>query len=145
MPTAEKERKIYDLKKKNQELEKFKFVLDFKIKELKKQIEPRENQISAMQDRVKDMDAELERYHKINSQLDERIGELRKELNDTQASTKNKMIQARNLVCLSQFFNLLPDSPLTLACCAFVDCASGQIQDGAAGLYAEHPGQQLSA
>ena len=39
------EKRIYDLKKKNQELEKFKFVLDYKIKELKKQIEPRENDI----------------------------------------------------------------------------------------------------
>ena len=29
------------MKKKNQELEKFKFVLDFKIKELKRTIEPR--------------------------------------------------------------------------------------------------------
>ena len=28
----EKEKRIYDLKKKNQELEKFKFVLDYKIK-----------------------------------------------------------------------------------------------------------------
>ena len=111
MLTAEKERKIYDLKKKNQELEKFKFVLDYKIKELRKQIEPRENQISAMKDRVKEMDAELERYHKINSQLDERIGELRKELNDTQASTKNKMIQARHLVRMAHvdvFSNNLP-------------------------------------
>ena len=39
---ADKEKRIFDLKKKNQELEKFKFVLDYKIKELKKQIEPRE-------------------------------------------------------------------------------------------------------
>ena len=30
-----REKKIYELKKKNQELEKFKFVLDYKIKELK--------------------------------------------------------------------------------------------------------------
>lgn len=43
---GEKERRIYDLKKKNQELEKFKFVLDYKIKELKKQIEPREQEIA---------------------------------------------------------------------------------------------------
>ena len=36
------------VQKKNQELEKFKFVLDYKIKELKTQIEPRENEIAAM-------------------------------------------------------------------------------------------------
>merc|ERR1712159_384501 len=36
---GDKEQKIYDLKKQNQELEKFKFVLDYKIKELKAQID----------------------------------------------------------------------------------------------------------
>jgi hypothetical protein len=33
-----KEKKIFELKKKNQELDKFKFVLDFKIRELKQQV-----------------------------------------------------------------------------------------------------------
>ena len=50
-----KEKRIYDLKKKNQELEKFKFVLDYKIKELKKQIEPRENDIKAMKEQIQVM------------------------------------------------------------------------------------------
>ena len=44
----EKEKKVYDLKKRNQELEKFKFVLDYRIKELKEQVEPRENEIAEM-------------------------------------------------------------------------------------------------
>ena len=48
------EKRIYDLKKKNQELEKFKFVLDYKIKELKKQIEPRENDIKAMKEQIQE-------------------------------------------------------------------------------------------
>jgi len=43
------------LKKKNQELEKFKFVLDYKIKELRKQIEPRENDIKAMKDQIQEV------------------------------------------------------------------------------------------
>jgi hypothetical protein len=34
--------RINELKKKTQELEKFKFVLDYKIKELKRDIGPRE-------------------------------------------------------------------------------------------------------
>ena len=46
------EKSIYELKKKNQELEKFKFVLDYKIKELKGQIEPRENDIREMKDQI---------------------------------------------------------------------------------------------
>jgi predicted RNase H-like nuclease (RuvC/YqgF family) len=45
---VDKEKRIYDLRKKNQELEKFKFVLDYKIKELKRQIEPREAEIGKM-------------------------------------------------------------------------------------------------
>ncbi|KAJ1461241.1 hypothetical protein M885DRAFT_611963 [Pelagophyceae sp. CCMP2097] len=79
-----KEKKIYELKKKNQELEKFKFVLDYKIKELKRQIEPRETEISTMQSQIKAMDRELEQYHKSNAQLDLMIGELRGKLDAMQ-------------------------------------------------------------
>jgi len=43
------------LKKKNQELEKFKFVLDYKIKELKKQIEPREKDIKQMREQISEV------------------------------------------------------------------------------------------
>jgi len=39
---ADKEHRIKELKQKTQELEKFKFVLDYKIKELKREIKPRE-------------------------------------------------------------------------------------------------------
>jgi len=49
------EKRIYDLKKKNQELEKFKFVLDYKIKELKKQIEPREKDIRQMKQQISEV------------------------------------------------------------------------------------------
>jgi len=40
-----REKKIYGLKKKTQELEKFKFVLDFKIKDLNRDIAPKELKI----------------------------------------------------------------------------------------------------
>lgn len=43
------------MKKKNQELEKFKFVLDYKIKELKKQIEPRETDIKNMKEQIQEV------------------------------------------------------------------------------------------
>ena len=61
---GEKEKKINKLKKKNQNLEKHKFVLDYKIKSLKKQIEPRQNKILSMKDKVKSLDVELETLHK---------------------------------------------------------------------------------
>ncbi len=41
----DKDKRIYDLRKKNQELEKFKFVLNYKIQELKRQIMPRKKEI----------------------------------------------------------------------------------------------------
>jgi len=47
---GEKEKKIYQLKKKTQELEKFKFVLDYKIKELKWEIAPKEQEITRLKD-----------------------------------------------------------------------------------------------
>jgi len=44
----DKDARIIELKKKTQELEKFKFVLDYKIKELKRDIQPRENNILSL-------------------------------------------------------------------------------------------------
>lgn len=55
----DKEKRIFDLKKKNQELEKFKFVLDYKIKELRKQMEPRENELKRMKEQIQKMEEEL--------------------------------------------------------------------------------------
>lgn len=47
---SDKSRRIYELKKKTQELEKFKFVLDYKIKELKRDIGPKEEEIAKMKE-----------------------------------------------------------------------------------------------
>ncbi|KAG9393987.1 WD domain, G-beta repeat [Carpediemonas membranifera] len=91
---ADKERRIYDLKKKNQELEKFKFVLDYKIKELKKQIEPRELEIGSMHEQIREMDAELERFHKQNSRLELQITDLKLKIDALQrdgATTRRKL------------------------------------------------------
>ena len=76
---GEKEKRTYELKKKSQELEKFKFVLDYKIRELKAQVEPREAEIGALRAQIKEVDAELEAYHKSNADLDTLIGTLRAE------------------------------------------------------------------
>jgi hypothetical protein len=73
----EKERVILDLKKRNQELEKFKFVLDYKIKELNEQIEPREASILRMRQQINEVNEELRAYHKTNTGLDAFVGDLR--------------------------------------------------------------------
>ena len=51
-------RRIHDLKKKTQELEKFKFVLDYKIKELKRDIGPRGNTIDKLKEQTNKMQQE---------------------------------------------------------------------------------------
>ena len=61
------EKRIYDLKKKNQELEKFKFVLDYKIKELKKQIEPRESDINNMKEQIQEVSTYEPPHGKTNN------------------------------------------------------------------------------
>merc|ERR1712118_231106 len=66
---GDKETRICDLKKQNQELEKFKFVLDYKIKELKAQIDPKNDDIAEMRQQIKAMDFELEEYQRKNKQL----------------------------------------------------------------------------
>ena len=69
------------------ELEKFKFVLDYKIKELKKQIEPREREIRANQEQIHEMESELERFHKSNTQLELALTESRQKLRVSQKSS----------------------------------------------------------
>merc|ERR1719159_1017077 len=81
---GDKEQRIYDLKKQNQELEKFKFVLDYKIKELKAQIDPKNDSISQMKKKIQEMDELLEDFHKKNKQL---------QLDITQLTSKQKLYQ----------------------------------------------------
>ena len=83
------------MKKKNQELEKFKFVLDYKIKELKRQIEPRENEIADMAQQIKEMDQELEQYHKSNAALDLMIGELRLKMEGMQVELDEQKVKLK--------------------------------------------------
>merc|ERR1712139_587881 len=53
----------------NQELEKFKFVLDYKIKELKAQIDPKNDDIAEMRQQIEAMDYELEEYQRKKKKL----------------------------------------------------------------------------
>ncbi|KAL1494188.1 hypothetical protein ABEB36_009827 [Hypothenemus hampei] len=76
----EKEKRIFQLKRKNQELEKFKFILDFKIKELKSQIEPRERTIQEQTIQINEMVRELENLQKVILNLDTQLAEGRQKL-----------------------------------------------------------------
>ena len=60
-----------------QELEKFKFVLNYKIQELKRMISPRKREIQDLREQMKEMEMELLQYHRANVALDLTISELR--------------------------------------------------------------------
>jgi len=65
----EKFGRIQDLRKKISELEKFKFVLDFKIKELNTQIGPKEIEIKRLKDQVNKMNSEFKHFTRVNANL----------------------------------------------------------------------------
>lgn len=73
----DKEKRLSDLLKKNQELEKYKLVLNHKIVELKAQIEPREREIKEKKDQIVDMEKELEGLELNNQQLELQLSELK--------------------------------------------------------------------
>ena len=66
----DKEARIIELKKKTQELEKFKFVLDYKIKELKRDIGPSKDNIQFLHEQVNKMAIEVKHFQRISDNLD---------------------------------------------------------------------------
>ncbi|CAD6207355.1 GSCOCG00010189001-RA-CDS [Cotesia congregata] len=73
----EKERKIAELLRSNSELEKYKFVLNYKIKELKEKIEPREEEIKELKVKIEEMEVELVNLKKRNDRLEIKALELK--------------------------------------------------------------------
>ncbi|ORX44505.1 WD40 repeat-like protein [Piromyces finnis] len=76
----DKEKNIFDLKKENQELEKYKYVLDYKIKELKTQIEPREHEIDEISEKIIELDEDLQIFKKKNQNFEESIEEIKEKI-----------------------------------------------------------------
>ena len=61
--------RIDDLTRKKEELKKFKFVLDFKIKELKKEKGPKEEEITKMKKQLQNMQLEINQFKKVNRKM----------------------------------------------------------------------------
>jgi len=74
---SDKESRIFQLKKKTQELEKFKFVLDYKIKELKRDINPKEAEIGKLKEQTTKMQQELDHFYRVNQNLSLIVDDLR--------------------------------------------------------------------
>ncbi|ORC87157.1 WD repeat domain 65 [Trypanosoma theileri] len=93
---GEKEKKIYDLKKLNQELEKHKFVLDYRIRQLKSQMEPRQREIAREHKRINEKNIELENLHQNNITLRQSIEELKADLAQQQVQIKQTLNQMKD-------------------------------------------------
>ncbi len=70
---SEKEKRIFELKQQNKELDKFKYVLDYKVREMRQELEPRDVLISDMRDQIASMDAELEDDHRVKQNLERQL------------------------------------------------------------------------
>ena len=97
---ADKDKRISDLRKKNQELEKFKFVLDYKIRELNRQIQPREIEIEKKKKQLEEMNAEVRKYKTEYAVLQLNVKELNLKLNGMndeleRQSARNQQLQKR--------------------------------------------------
>ena len=83
---GDRETKIYQLKRKTQELEKFKFVLDDRIKELKKEITPKEVETRKLQLETNEKDKELQQFNSLNANLGFLVEDLRLKQENMQAA-----------------------------------------------------------
>lgn len=77
---GDREKVIYALKKQNQELEKHKFVLDHRIRQLKAQMEPKQREIVHHNQKIMQKNGELESFHANNIALRTKIEDLKKEI-----------------------------------------------------------------
>lgn len=87
----DKEQKIHTLMKKTQELEKFKFVLDYKIKELKRDIGPREVEIQKLKEQTSKMEQEIIHFRKVNNNLLLIVDDLKLNQNGLQKEVANQI------------------------------------------------------
>merc|ERR1719453_1256063 len=103
---TDKEQRIYDLKKQNQELEKFKFVLDYKIKELKGQIDPKNDDIASMKTQITAMEGELDDYMRKNKERSLDISQLQMKQRALQEEIKSQKKRLRDDLALIKRFKL---------------------------------------
>ena len=85
---GDRETKIYQLKRKTQELEKFKFVLDDRIKELKKEITPKEVETTKLKMETNEKDRELQQFNSLNANLGFLVEDLRFKQENMQAAIR---------------------------------------------------------
>jgi hypothetical protein len=101
---GDKEKSIYGYKKKTQELEKFKFVLDYKIRELKAEIAPRERETEKLKVMTNEMDGRLKYFNKVNANLGIIVDDLRAKQDKMQKLIiKNRTAIRKNDILIKSF------------------------------------------
>ena len=85
---AERENNIFKLKKKTHELSQFKFVLDFKIRDLREDITPRQIETEKLRQETNAKDQELQQYNNLNAKLGFIVEKLRNQQDNLQAAIK---------------------------------------------------------
>lgn len=107
---SEVEMKIIEGKKRNQYLEKCKFVLDYKIKELKKEMGPIEKAIEDLKKKTKQLENSLEKFNREHDIINKKLvdfGDLQTkmvELNFEERKEQNDIRLFKNSI-----FNMLSD------------------------------------
>ena len=89
------------MKQKTQELEKFKFVLDYKIKELKREIKPRESTIQTLNEQTTKMKQEVKFFNRVNQNLSLIVDDLKMRaqgLSDEKEALTKKMQAQLDLI-----------------------------------------------
>lgn len=103
----DKEKRVNELLKKNQELEKYKQVMINKISELKEQIEPREREIKERKDQIAEMESELEGLEQNNIQSETQFSEFKDKYNGKEVDLKLERDRCRQL--RSQIYRICTD------------------------------------
>merc|ERR1719311_831217 len=118
--------------KQNQELEKFRFVLDYKIKELKSQIDPKTERIKMMKETTEAMDDELNDYTRKNKQLALDISQLQMKQRALQEEIKSQKRRLRDDLSLIKRFKL------DLSDCMETIQEPKQLKEATANLYRKY-------
>ncbi|XP_061115383.1 cilia- and flagella-associated protein 57-like [Conger conger] len=94
----EKEKSISDLRKQTTELDKSKFLMDYKIKELLNKVEPNEKIIEEMKEQIQEMEGELDRFKRENTKMKLIISELKVKLKVSDTDKRREMQRLSNFL-----------------------------------------------
>ncbi|KAJ8390855.1 hypothetical protein AAFF_G00099870 [Aldrovandia affinis] len=100
----EKEIHISEMRRRNIDLEKLKYVLEYKIKELTMQLEPKEETIKEMKEQIQKMEEELTMISQQNSHLEKIIAELKLKLSATDKESRQATQRVSDMTNVVQRF-----------------------------------------